>query len=120
MAIKLLIVATKRFVAALDPADGKEVWRTKLPDVDGSVISLLVRGTDIYAGSYGRVFCLDRSTGKILWRNDLTGMGFQHVLLTMDRPGGGDGEDATDQASIMAVRELMAKRAAAASVATTG
>ncbi len=96
---ELLIVATKKFVCALNPLDGSEIWRTTLPGVNGSVISILIRGDEIFAGSTGRVICLDRVSGGILWVNELPGMGFQHVILAME------GAPAADPSAIIAAAE---------------
>ena len=111
MSRDLLYVASKKYICALDPADGSEVWRTKLPEVSSGVITLLVRGDDIYAGSYGHVFCLSRADGHIVWQNELPKMGYQHVILAME-----DADGNGDQAAAMA--ELAERRAAASSGAT--
>jgi outer membrane protein assembly factor BamB len=80
-----LYAATNGYVLALNPLDGAEVWRRKLPDVSGSaVICLLVFGDDLYAGGFGRLFCLNKHTGNILWRNDLRGMGYKSVTLAIE------------------------------------
>lgn len=109
---ELLYVATKKFISALDPADGTEVWRTKLPDVNSGVITLLIRGDDVFAGTHGHVFCLSRADGHIVWQNDLPKMGYQHVILAME------GADSAQQ-SIVAATELQEQEAAASGAAVT-
>ena len=109
----VLYISTKKYVAALDSATGQEIWRTKLPDVTASVISLLIRGGRVYAGTYGHVFAIDRATGEILWMNELPKMGYQHVILAME------GTDSSVQSTV-AQAEVMSRRQAAAAAGAAG
>ncbi len=106
---ELLIVTTNKHVCALDPADGREVWRTKLPKVRAGVIAVLLRGDDIFVGAYGRVLCLDRANGQILWQNELPGTGFHHVILAMESAA----PDHSTAALVAAVEQIQQAQAAA-------
>ncbi|MFZ4576469.1 MAG: PQQ-binding-like beta-propeller repeat protein [Phycisphaerales bacterium] len=80
-----LYIGSSKFVAALDPANGREIWRTQLPKGSMSnVVSLLVRGDDLYVGRGGFVWCLNRQTGQVIWENGLKGMGYSFVTLAVD------------------------------------
>lgn len=85
-----LILGTNGHVTAIDPATGKRLWLAQLKT--GSLISsttredvsVLVRGTIVFAGCAGHVFCIDANTGEILWHNPLDGLGHNDVSLAME------------------------------------
>ncbi|MGE3809889.1 MAG: PQQ-binding-like beta-propeller repeat protein [Gemmataceae bacterium] len=65
-------------VWALNEADGKELWATKIADKgragynEGSRCSPTVDGKNLYVlGISGDLACLDAATGKILWQKNL-------------------------------------------------
>jgi outer membrane protein assembly factor BamB len=69
------------FVIALNAADGKQVWRTRLgkagapgmPAFDGPRSTPTLEGDMLVAvGQWGELACLQASTGKELWRKDYT------------------------------------------------
>jgi outer membrane protein assembly factor BamB len=68
-----LLIGVGSHVVALDYATGTEKWRTKLKT--SSIVTVVVIGGRIFAGAAGEVFCLEPSSGKILWRNRLKGLG---------------------------------------------
>lgn len=84
-----LYIACNGIVAAVDPATGKEKWRTELPT--GSLLTgnrktdvcILEHEDRVYAGAKGHLFCLDAETGRIRWKNELKGMGYNEVTLAM-------------------------------------
>ena len=78
---KCLYVGTSRYVAALDPQTGGEIWRTKLPHSGGAVVTILIHDRHLYIGHAGHAYCLDKKSGDILWENGLPRMGFNPVLL---------------------------------------
>lgn len=80
----ILLLGVKGMVLAFDRASGKELWRTDL--TSSSFVSLLADETKVYAHSYGELFCLDISTGEILWKDGLTGLGYGTASLAF--PGG--------------------------------
>lgn len=77
----VLFVSTGRFVIALRPDTGVEIWRTKLPSGASCVISLLLKDRDLFVGHSGRVYCLAADTGRILWENGLPRTGFGPVIM---------------------------------------
>ena len=81
----LLYIGTGKHVVALDPVSGAEVWRAVLEKGSTTnVLSLLVRGEDLYVGRGGYVWCFNRLTGQKLWENGLKGMGFGFVSLAVE------------------------------------
>jgi outer membrane protein assembly factor BamB len=38
----------------------------------------------VFAGSSGHLYCLDAKTGEILWKNDLKGLGFQNISISIN------------------------------------
>jgi outer membrane protein assembly factor BamB len=84
-----LIIGSNGFVAAIDTATGQELWRTGLPlgMMGGTAacdVSVLVHRGLVFAGARGHLFGLRIEDGKILWQNDLKGMGFNDVSMAID------------------------------------
>src|SRR6476620_934559 len=82
----ILIIGCNGFVAAVLTNSGEELWRTKLRDgilggSRGSDVSVLIDDNQVYAGCFGRIYALDLNDGKVLWSNELKGMGFNEVAL---------------------------------------
>jgi outer membrane protein assembly factor BamB len=87
--IEPLIIGSNGFVAAIDPATGQECWRTGLPlgMMGGTAacdVSVLVSDGRVLAGARGHLFGLAIEDGKILWQNDLKGMGYNDVSMAME------------------------------------
>ena len=68
-----LFVGIKGHVLALDRGTGAERWRTKLKG--GDFVHLITDGQRLYATTQGEAFCLDGTTGTILWQNPMKGLG---------------------------------------------
>ena len=69
---ELLFVGIKDVVIALRPADGVEVWRTKLKG--GQFVTVLWDGEKLFAANNGEVFRLDPVSGTIIWENPMKGL----------------------------------------------
>lgn len=100
-------------VAAIDPATGSEYWRCKLPHATYGLISLHVSGDLVIAGSYGRLYGIDRWKGVIAWTNELQGMGYYNILITSEGASGLGGTQA-GAAAVAAAHAASASAAAAA------
>lgn len=88
MANDILYIGTNGHVAAIQPADGQELWRTKLgAGMFGATTSqdvcVLEHEDRVFASCYGHLFCLDAASGKILWQNDLKGLGHNDITLSI-------------------------------------
>lgn len=84
-----LVIGCNGFVSRIDTSTGLEMWRTKLlPGLFGGSsctdVTVLIRGSAVFAGTHGNLFCLDLNTGQIVWRNELKGMGYNDVALAME------------------------------------
>ena len=105
----LLYIGTHRYVAAIEPKTGEEVWRTKLPHAGYAVPSILIKGDHLYVGHSGRVYCLNKQFGELLWENGLPRLGFQTVVMAME---GAEGTSAHVPAATAANRRRQAAAAA--------
>ncbi len=77
-----LIIGIKGRVVSLDPWSGEEKWRTKPLGSAGQSVTLLTLGAkEIIAGHYGEIYCVNRTSGKVLWNNKLKGLGWGLVTL---------------------------------------
>ncbi len=106
---KLLYVGTNRFVAAIDPGTGEERWRTKLPHGSGTVVTLVIKGRNLFVGHAGHAYCLDKRSGEIVWENGLPKMGYHSVLMAME------GAQAASSGGVPAAAAEQQRRQAAAS-----
>lgn len=109
-------VATNGFVISLSAASGEENWRVKLPKgTNANPVTLLLKGERLLVGGSGRVWCLDRRSGAVLWENGLPKTGFHAVLLAMEgATGGADGGSAV-VAEVKRQQEAAAAASASAS-----
>ena len=80
---ELLFVGIKDVVIALRPADGVEVWRTKLKG--GDFVTVLWDGEKLFAANNGEVFRLDPASGTIIWENPMKGLRKGVVSLAVQR-----------------------------------
>jgi outer membrane protein assembly factor BamB len=60
-------------VLALDRGSGDEIWRAGLKGTD--FVNIVLDDDRVLAATKGELFCLDATTGRILWNNELRGLG---------------------------------------------
>ena len=85
-----LILGTNGSVAAIDPSTGALLWTTALKT--GGLISatsredvtVLLRDGRVFAGAAGHVFCLEATSGRILWHNSMSGFGHNDISMAME------------------------------------
>jgi outer membrane protein assembly factor BamB len=70
---RIIYVGIKGAVLALDAANGRQLWLTRLKG--SGFVSVVVEGRRLFATTQGEAFCLERSTGALLWHNPLKGFG---------------------------------------------
>jgi len=83
----LLFVGLNAGVVALDKRTGGEVWRTLLRTGMTSghrFVTLLLEDGVLFAHTIGEAFALDASSGRILWKNELRGMGYGLAILAVE------------------------------------
>ena len=59
-----LYIGTNRYIAALDPLTGEELWRTRLPHSGGTVVTIVIKGQNLFVGHAGHAYCLDKRSGQ--------------------------------------------------------
>jgi outer membrane protein assembly factor BamB len=79
----LLFLGVKNSVTALSRIDGTIVWTTQLKKtgLGGDFVTLHIDGLQVFAHSSGELYCLELSTGRILWNNPLKGLGYGIATL---------------------------------------
>lgn len=81
-AFQRVYLGIKSYVVCIEMATGKEVWRTKVKR--GQIISVVVEEDLIVAHAGGELFGLDRSSGKLLWNNTLSGLGYGYCFMATE------------------------------------
>lgn len=71
---KLIYLGVRGSVIALDAANGRNVWTTRLRG--SNFVNVVLQGKSLYAATQGEAFCLDARTGDIRWHNALKGYGW--------------------------------------------
>jgi outer membrane protein assembly factor BamB len=79
----LLFLGVKNSVTALSRIDGTIVWTTQLKKtgLGGDFVTLHIDGLQVFAHASGELYCLELSTGRILWNNPLKGLGYGIATL---------------------------------------
>jgi len=77
-----IYLGTAGVVVKVSKDKGEIAWRAVLKPESffssGHVfVSMLVEEDRVFAHTVGELFCLDAASGKILWRNPLSGLGSQ-------------------------------------------
>ena len=82
-----LFIGVKGHVIAFSKRDGKQLWKTPLKGgfqpYDASFVTVLAESERLYVHALGNLFCLDAGTGKILWSNNLKGLGYDIATLAV-------------------------------------
>ena len=87
MASNIIYTGLKAHVVAVDKTTGTTLWKTKLKGGLTSgmpFVTLIVEDGKVYAHTYGELTCLDAATGQVLWRNELSGLGYDIASLAVD------------------------------------
>lgn len=109
---QMLLVGAKHTVSAFNRSNGSLLWTTQLKGgmVGGDFVTLHIDGLQVFAHTRGELFCLELSTGRILWTNPLEGYGYG--IATLATPG------AAQYATAAQAQVFAAQQAAAASGGT--
>jgi outer membrane protein assembly factor BamB len=76
---ELLYVGVHGKIVAYEKSTGKQVWATPLKS--SGFVNLLLDGDKVFAHTTGELFAVDAETGKLLWRDGLTGYGYNTATL---------------------------------------
>lgn len=84
-----LVIGTNGYVVAFERATGAELWRTKLQSgvfraTTRNDVAVLVRDPFVFAGSTGHLFCLSIADGRVVWHNELPGLGYNDISISID------------------------------------
>lgn len=102
-----VFVGSHGYVVSVDPQTGAEHWRIRFSLMNLTLVSLMVEGDFLIAGTHGRVYGLELHTGVVRWVNDLPGLGFHHICLSSPRQVG---SGANAMAGASPIPQLMNKR----------
>jgi outer membrane protein assembly factor BamB len=109
---EIILIGVKHSISAVSRANGQVLWTTKLPGGLGSdFVAVTCDGERVFAHSSGQLFCMDLSSGQMLWTNELRGYGYG--LATICVPGMASSPD------LATVRAIQAQREAANNSATS-
>jgi outer membrane protein assembly factor BamB len=81
-----LHIGCNGIVAAIDPQNGQEIWRTSLNTgffnpTSHQDVNVVEHNGIVIAGCNGYLYGLDANSGSILWSNELTGMGHNDITM---------------------------------------
>ena len=74
-----------KHVLCIDKRTGREIWRTELKRTD--LVTVAVSEDIILAHAGGELFGLRANDGKILWKNNLPGLGYGYCIIATDASG---------------------------------
>lgn len=83
-----LYVGANGKIAVIDAGTGKTIKeitlnKTLLKSGNGFV-NMIKKDGFIYAHTYGRLHCVEITSGKIIWSNELKGMGYDPATMISD------------------------------------
>ncbi len=83
-----LYLATNNTVCAVEKASGEIVWMTDLRHgiwrawAGSSFVSLSEDEKCLFAHTHGYLYCLIKADGRVLWENELSGLGYELAMLS--------------------------------------
>lgn len=105
-------------VVRVDPLTGQPIWVTKQPKgIHARFATILIDGDMVLVGANGHIFALDIEDGRVLWLNELKGMGYGLVTVATGLPDSGgqvNQQGAASAAAAAAAAAVMAAGAASA------
>lgn len=79
---KNVYLGIKAHVVCINVITGKEEWRTKIKR--SQIISIAVESDTLVAHAGGELFGLKKSSGEIIWRNPLSGLGYGYCFIASE------------------------------------
>ena len=114
MMCEVAYMGVKGTVVAVDVATGKERWRTYVRSSTITNVAPCDKVVLVYAK--GHLFGLDKENGRILWENQLEGLGYGYGIIGVE---GGQSAAATSAAAQQQQAAAASGAAVAASAAAT-
>ena len=86
----LVFVGFNKQVIALDRYNGEKVWEWKSPEGSGYP-AILIDGDRLIVSVQGYTYCLEPTTGSLVWENELKGhgMGITSIASVRGNSAGG-------------------------------
>jgi outer membrane protein assembly factor BamB len=83
-----LYIGTKGKIVVIDAGTGKTIKeiipnQSMLKSGNGFV-TMIKNGGFLYAHTYGRLYCIEINSGKIIWSNELKGLGYDLATMISD------------------------------------
>lgn len=83
---ELVFIGIKGSVIALNRQTGEQVWLTRLKGSD--FVNVVCQDGVILASGHGEIFCLEPSSGRVLWHNPLKGFGLGLATIALENQAG--------------------------------
>jgi outer membrane protein assembly factor BamB len=81
---KVVLLGVKGTVLAFNQETGEQLWKQPLkPGMGEPFVTVIADAQRIYAHTGGEIFCLELSSGRILWQDGLTGLGYGIASLAI-------------------------------------
>ncbi len=83
----IVYLGVKAHVVAIDRESGRTLWSTKLKSGITSgdrFVTIIADSRQVFAHTCGELFCLDSSSGALLWTNNLEGLGYDIATLAIE------------------------------------
>lgn len=75
-------------IGVIDPGTGKTIKEIILNEKwlknGNGFVNMIKKNDFIYAHTYGRLYCIDINSGKIIWSNELKGLGYDLATMISD------------------------------------
>lgn len=97
----LVFVGFNKQVISLDRYTGEKVWEWKSPEGSGYP-AILVDGDRLIVSVHGYTYCLEPTTGSLVWKNELKGHGMGIPSLASVRGSSISGASAQNTADAAA------------------
>jgi len=81
--IPCILVGLSGYVVCLNALTGEKQWTYSLKTTGYSFVSIYVHGSKIIAASNGKLFIINGDTGLHLLKDELEGLGYEDIGLTM-------------------------------------
>lgn len=105
----LIFVGFNKQVIALDRYNGEKVWEWKSPEGSGYP-AILVDGDRLIVSVLGYTYCLEPTTGSLVWENELKGHGMGITCLASVRGTSSGGAEAQIAAAAAAAAAASSSR----------
>ncbi len=100
---ELIFVGFNKQVIALDRYNGEKIWDWKSPKGSGYP-AILLDGDRLIVSVNGYTYCLEPTTGSVVWKNELKGYGtgITNIVSAHGSSGGGAAAQVAAQAAAAA------------------